>query len=66
MLKIRDDYPELPTLPPLKPDPASTPTDWAGRLKKRILALRPGRYTITLTVGRDPDWTVTELGKLER
>jgi hypothetical protein len=35
------------------------------KLARRLLALAPGRYMIILTIGRDHDWTVQMLGKVE-
>ena len=40
--------------------------DWVLKLAKRITTLKPGRYQIILTVGRHPNWTVTDLGKVEQ
>jgi hypothetical protein len=41
--------------------------EWVLKFIQRLLALRPGRYQIILTIGKDnQDWTVTELGKVER
>lgn len=39
--------------------------EWVVKLARRIMALKPGRYAIILTVGKMPDWTVMELGKIE-
>ena len=39
--------------------------EWVLKLARRIMALRPGRYAIILTVGDMHDWTVAELGKVE-
>lgn len=39
---------------------------WA-KLHQRLSNLKPGyRYVIIVTVGKDPDWTVQEVGKVER
>ena len=40
--------------------------NWALKLLRRLVALPPGRYLILLTIDRDTDWTVQELGKVER
>jgi hypothetical protein len=40
--------------------------EWIRKLAQRIMALKPGRYAIILTVGKKPDWTVVELGKIEQ
>lgn len=40
--------------------------DWSTKLMRRLRGLKPGRYQITLTVGDQPNWTVTELGKVEK
>ncbi len=40
--------------------------EWIIKLSRRLLALKPGRYQITLTIGDCHDWTVVELGKVER
>lgn len=40
--------------------------NWALKLLRRLVALPPGRYLISLTVGKQPDWTVLELGEVER
>ena len=39
--------------------------EWILKLARRIMALRPGRYAIILTVCDMHDWTVVELGKVE-
>ena len=39
---------------------------WAQKFMRRVIALRPGRYQIILTIGKDADWTVQEIGKVER
>jgi hypothetical protein len=38
---------------------------WIIKLTRRLLSLQPGRYSITLTVGKRHDWTVQMLGKVE-
>jgi hypothetical protein len=40
---------------------------WQERLKQRLAGLRPGRYTITLTVTKHGcDWSIGERQKVER
>ena len=42
------------------------PKRWMDLLK-RLMALPMGRYAIYLTIGKQEcDWTVVELGKVER
>lgn len=51
---------------PLVEDPYSVSRKWE-KLIWRLNKLEPGkRYTILVTVGQEPDWTITELGKIER
>lgn len=45
--------------------PASFPA-WIIKLARRLLALPAGRYQLILTIDRECDWTVIELGKVER
>jgi len=40
--------------------------EWVLKLARRIMALKPGRYMILLTIGNIFDWTVTALGDIER
>ena len=39
--------------------------DWALKLMRRIMGLEPGRWMIVLTVGREYDWSVTNIGRVE-
>jgi len=44
---------------------------WMVKLGRRLLTLSPGRYRIILTLGereaeRRADWTVEEVGKVEK
>lgn len=39
---------------------------WLTKFLRRIIALAPGRYQIILSVNDNPDWTVIELGKIEK
>jgi hypothetical protein len=38
---------------------------WVLKFAQRVMALAPGRYRITLTVGERCDWTVEHMGKVE-
>ncbi len=40
--------------------------EWLLKLTKRLLALTPGRYLIILTLGKEADWTLQHLGKIEK
>ncbi len=40
--------------------------DWILKLARRMLGLPDGRYSIIVTIGHKPDWTVTPLGKVEQ
>lgn len=40
--------------------------EWILKLARRIMALAPGRYMIILTIGKDKDWSVITLGKVEK
>jgi hypothetical protein len=40
--------------------------EWIVKLARRLMALTPGRYMIILTIGSTIDWTVQELGKIEK
>lgn len=40
--------------------------DWVVKLARRLMALSPGRYAIVLTIGKEHDWTVQFLGKVEQ
>ncbi|GEM_PF-7090099 len=40
--------------------------EWLAKLAKRLGALTPGRYVIILTIGKEADWTVQCVGKVER
>lgn len=43
-----------------------TPERWR-KLVRRLNALEPGRrYMLLVTVGETPDWTVQEVGRVER
>jgi len=46
-------------------DPSRIMPKWTLKLARRIMALKWGRYAIILTVGKETDWTVVELGKIE-
>lgn len=39
---------------------------WIIKLARRLMALQPGRYQIILTIDDKPNWTVTNLGKVEQ
>lgn len=39
---------------------------WLLKLARRLSILPHGRYQLILTIDRDCDWTVIELGKVER
>jgi hypothetical protein len=39
---------------------------WVIKLARRLLTLPHGRYQLILTIGPDCDWTVVQLGKVER
>ena len=39
---------------------------WIIKLAKRLFYLDPGRYQIILTIDDNPNWTVTNLGKVEK
>lgn len=39
--------------------------EWVLKLARRLMALTEGRYLIVLTVGKETNWTVTKLGKVE-
>lgn len=39
---------------------------WVEKLVKRLMGLPRGRYMVVLTVGDDTNWTVTDMGKVER
>jgi len=40
--------------------------EWILKLARRLMALAPGRYMLILTIGKANEWTVTELGKVEK
>lgn len=39
---------------------------WIIKLGQRLLKLPNGRYQVILTIDRECDWTVIELGKVEK
>lgn len=40
--------------------------DWLPKLLKRLAGLTAGRYCLILTIGKEVDWTLTDLGKVEK